>query len=287
MLMDKMVRYILTGFVFLSMLQDGLQGQNTLDTLYPGYDFAITKMESARREVVPGEGVMLHMTIKNIGAWASQPARINYWVLADDDGVRHPDDILTVKNLMELEPGTYVEFNKLVVIPEEYVGQHVYIIAEVDVLEAGKPDPTPNNNIRLVGLKIGDPRTYKDGMYAFDAGMTSLRTFTQKEKMYRLQESTIEVQYVIQGSRPSRGGHFIEIILSKDKTLDGSDSVIKRIPIERARNGEVELLRDYLIIGPQFAKGRAYLFARIDTNKWFDPEPGNNMTGPVRIKIKK
>jgi hypothetical protein len=50
------------------------------DTVYPGTDLAILKMDPLKKEGFPGEGIAINMIIMNYGFSESASTKIDFWV---------------------------------------------------------------------------------------------------------------------------------------------------------------------------------------------------------------
>ncbi|MFZ1586586.1 MAG: hypothetical protein WAT40_17605, partial [Saprospiraceae bacterium] len=67
---------LILQFSFLSVIS----AQSTRDTLYPGVDLQILKMEALKKEVIQGEGIAVQLTVMNLGITTSESTRIDFWV---------------------------------------------------------------------------------------------------------------------------------------------------------------------------------------------------------------
>lgn len=270
----------------LSLFLAPVFGQSTKDTLYPGVDLQILSLEALKKEVIQGEGIAVQMTIMNKGITTSEKTYIDFWISDNDEAELSADDVNTTKELLPLRQDTKVDFSHLVVIPEEYKGKFVYITAVIRNNPKNGNDPTPDNNTRFLGVKLGDPNTYKDGMYTYDGAIKSFELAKAPKKIIRNKAVSSKTVFTITGTKAPKAGQTIDIILSKDKTLDAGDAIVQTFPVPNAKNAEpTEIMKD-LIFGKHYAKGKAYIFAVIRPGKWNDPNSENNASGPVKIKLK-
>lgn len=275
-----------TAIFLVFALANAAIGQSTKDTLYPGVDLQILSLESLKKEVIQGEGIAVQMTVMNKGIATSEKSFIDFWISDNDEAELSADDVNTTKELLPLKQDTKVDFSHLVVIPEEYKGKFVYITAVIRKNNKNGNDPTPDNNTRFLGVKLGDPNTYKDGMYTYDGAIKSFELIKAPKKIIRNKAVSSKTVFTITGSKAPKAGQTIDIILSKDKTLDAGDAIVQTFPVPNAKNAEpTEIMKD-LIFGKHYAKGKAYIFAVIRPGKWNDPESGNNASEPVKIKLK-
>lgn len=265
---------------------NNLNAQSTGDTLYPGTDLQILSMESLKKEVIQGEGIAVQLTVMNKGITTSQNTRIDFWISDNDEAMLTQDDVNSSKELMPLKQDTKVDFSHLVVIPEEYIGKFVYITAAIDPNPKNGPDPTPENNNKFMGVKIGDPASYKDGMYTYDGIIRSFEFVKNPKKIERDKPVPAKIVFTIQGTKAPRPGQTIEIILSRDKVLDAKDAVVMNFLAPPSKKGEDMTITKEITFGKHYAKGKVYIFAVMRSGKWNDPNLENNSAGPIRIKLK-
>ncbi len=273
---------LILPFSFLS----GISAQSTRDTLYPGVDLQILKMEALKKEVIQGEGIAVQLTVMNLGITTSESTRIDFWVSDSDEAMLSQDDVNSSKIIMPLKQDTKLDFSQLIVIPEEYKGKFVYITAAIDPNPKNGTDPTPDNNNKFMGVKIGDPASYKDGMYTYDGAIKSFVLIKAPKKIIRNKPVKSKIIFTIKGSRAPRPGQTIDIILSKDKVLDASDALVMNFLVPPSRNGEdTEIIKE-ITFGKHYAKGKSYIFAVMRSGKWNDPDSKNDASGPIKIKLK-
>lgn len=265
---------------------NNLKAQSTGDTLYPGVDLQILSMESLKKEVIQGEGIAVQLSVMNLGITTSEKTRIDFWISDNDEAMLSQDDVNSSKELMPLKQDTKVDFSQLIVIPEEYVGKFVYITAAIDPNPKNGRDPTPDNNNKFMGVKIGDPASYKDGMYTYDGAIKSFELVKAPKKIIRTKPVKSKIIFTISGTKAPKPGQTIDIILSKDKILDAQDAVVMNFPVPPSKKGEdMEIIKE-ITFGKHYAKGKSYIFAVMRSGKWNDPNNENNSAGPIRIKLK-
>jgi hypothetical protein len=278
----------ISNFLLIALITSSslLSAQSTRDTLYPGVDLQILSLESLKKEVIQGEGIAVQMSIKNAGITTSVPTRIDFWISDNDEAMLTQDDVNSSKELLPLKQDSKVDFSHLIVIPEEYKGKFVYITAALDPNPKNGTDPTPDNNNKFMGVKIGDPASYKDGMYTYDGAIKSFELVKAPKKITRTKPVKSKIIFTINGTKAPKPGQTIDIILSKDKVLDAGDAEVMNFPVPPSRNGEdTEIIKE-ITFGKHYAKGKSYIFAVMRSGKWNDPNSDNNAAGPVKIKLK-
>lgn len=284
--LNRLCCYLIPTAFFLCYSIVSIQAQSTVDTLYPGTDLHILRIEPLKKEVIQGEGIAVQMSVINNGITTSASTYIDFWISDSDEGELNPEDINSSKELLPLRQDTKVDFSHLVVIPEEYSGKFVYITAAIRTSPKNDPDPTPDNNRGFTAVKIGNPASYKDGMYTYDGAILSLEMVKTPKKLVRGKTYTSRVVFSITGTKAPKAGQSIDIILSRDNTLEGNDALVVNYPVPRARNGEPTEVIKEITFGKHFRKGKAYIFAVIRPGKWNDPDMDNNVSKPVKIKLK-
>lgn len=257
------------------------------DTLYPGYDLAIISINTAKKDVLPGEGVILNITVKNIGAIRSPEAKMNFYVDSTDEATLLDEiNLVDFKNIIELDPQSQITFNKLIVIPGYYSKKIAYITASIPLDNYYSNDPTTQNNEKITGVRISDFRTYQGGIYSYDtyikgADLNGLKKVTR--------DATIKFSVEVGNNenKPLKPGQQIEIYLSDSKTLDNKSALIGKIDFPMLRANENKKITKDIVIGRQFRKGKIYLFAKINPgNIMTDPITSNNISAPLKIKLK-
>lgn len=93
---------LILQFSFLSVIS----AQSTRDTLYPGVDLQILKMEALKKEVIQGEGIAVQLTVMNLGITTSESTRIDFWVSDSDEAMLTQDDVNSSKIIMPLKQDT-------------------------------------------------------------------------------------------------------------------------------------------------------------------------------------
>lgn len=256
------------------------------DTVYPGTDLAILKMEPLKKEVFPGEGIAINMIVMNYGFSESAPTRIDFWISEEDEPDLDTNNINSTKLLAPLKMDTKVDFSHLVVIPADYSGKYVYITAVINANPKNGPDPTPGNNTMFTAVRIGSADSYKGGIYSYDGAMREVSMVNPIRKLKRGKPYPFQVKYSITGVRPPKAGQSIDIVLSADPELDDTDVTIATFPAIPGVNGAIMDIKKDLVFGRQFRKGKAYIFAVIRPGKWKDPNMDNNYSKPLKIRLK-
>ncbi|HQW56242.1 MAG TPA: hypothetical protein PK076_08950 [Saprospiraceae bacterium] len=261
-------------------------GQSAPDTLYPGYDLEIVSMEPAKKETIQGEGVVLSIKVNNKGAYRSPAAVINFYLTESDD--EQPDSVNLVdqKELIELQSNSHITFNKLIVIPPYYKGKIAYITAEIPLDKTYTYDPTPNNNQKLAGVKLGEMRNYKGGMYSFDTYIKDFKVENYKKKIIRGKEINLTALLGNKDIKPLKPTQTVDIYLSANALYDDSDILLRQFSFPKIRAGESVKWKEKISIDKRFAKGTVYLIAKINNGYLDDPDKSDNISEAVKIKLK-
>lgn len=256
------------------------------DTVYPGTDLAILKMDPLKKEGFPGEGIAINMIIMNYGFSESASTKIDFWVSEEDEPDLDTNNINSTKLLAPLKMDTKVDFSHLVVIPADYTGRYVYITAVIRPNPKNGSDPTPGNNTMFTAVRIGSADSYKGGIYSYDGAMKEITMVNPIRKLKRGKPYPFQVKFSITGVRAPKAGQYIDILLSADPVLDDTDATIASFPAIPGVNGVVKDIKKDLVFGKQFRKGKAYIFAVIRPGKWKDPNMDNNYSKPLKIRLK-
>ena len=244
-------------------------------------------MESAKKEVLPGEGVTMNIIVKNIGASRSPESKMYFYVDSTDESII-TDEVNKVdsKFIMELEPQAQITFNKLIVIPPYYKNKVAYITATIPIDESYTKDPTTGNNEKITGIRIADIRTHNRGTYSYDTWVGK-PTIKGLKKIRRDKVVPLTITAGNDEDKPLRPGEKIEIYASKINQLDHTATLLTSIdfPMLRARESKDVTLD--ITLGRQFRKGKIYLFGKANPGCFLvDPNEKNNISQPFSIKLK-
>lgn len=280
-----MMRYLI--FIVLLLAQYSfLFGQLTRDTFYPGFDVGIESMEKARKEVRPGQGVVLLMKVSNFGASDSEPFIIKFWLSSDDELDENRIE-LGSKNVKTIKANTYIEFERLVVIPETYTGKYAYLFAEIVFENTFQKDPNPNDNIYMTGIKINEPISRSNWNNRFYVEMLDVTLQDKKSnKLNKHKSHGLTGSTIVSNLINAEDQMYLHIYYSKDKKADSKDQLISSLPLPVIINDALITFDGNFNIPDFVPSGKAYLYTKIARTNCKDLAPQHNQSRPFKVRIK-